>query len=734
MDDNLWLNFHVRNSTETSWDLFFKLIKIRFGSPSKKAPTSYSVNRATEFSTSERHAGAGSFPSHGTALIVTLATTTVLTALAVDYLWLGVISTTWPLLIVAAFLIAWQWKTWQTGRSLTAREQYFRALVDNSASAVVLLSIDSIPFYQSLSTRKISGYDLAEVQVLPAHELVHPSDRPMVQEQLQQLLTRPRSTVSTVHRIRHRDGHYIWVEGTFTNLLSDSIIGALVFSYHDVTEKIQAEQEKLRHRDRFQNEKQLSDSIINSLPGVFYLYDKNGKFIRWNKNFERASGYTSEEVASMHPLDFLDNKELALERIQSVFKNGMDELECGFVKKTGEVVPYYFNGALVSLEGEECLIGMGIDITERVKAQEAILNAYHEKDTTLNRINDAVVSLDTSWRYTFLNDAALASHPLGREGTIGKHLLEVHPEMADTTFWTMYQESMASGEVMETEDYYLPLDVWFSAKAYPSADGLTIFYKDITNRKKTEKELMNLVATLEAKNKDLQQFSYIVSHNLRAPVAKIAGLTTIIGVNPQEDKQLIDLIAEEAHQLDEVVKDISSIVYARKTDGLQVQKTSIRECFEQALHSLQGEISVAQVSITTDFSQIDEVETVRPYLASILYNLVSNAVKYRRSNVVATVHIKTSIADPYVCISVTDNGMGIDLKRNQNKIFGLYKRFHGQDIPGRGLGLNLVKTQAEALGGKVEVDSALNRGTTFKVFLPIQHGKADQKSSHLAGR
>ncbi len=692
------------------------------------------MNRATEFSASESIAGAGSFPSLNKPWIASALITTCIAALVVDYLWLGGPSLSWILVLLATAWIAWHWRTWRATNSLTDREQYFKALVDNSSAAVVLLSVDAIPFYQSVSTKKISGHDLVEVRALPAHELVHPQDRAKVAEAFTQLLAKPGTTVSTLHRLRHKDGHYIWIEGTFTNLLNDAVIGALVFSYHDVTERVAAEEEKLRNRERFQSEKQLSDSIINSLPGVFYLYDKTGRFIRWNRNFEKVSGYRAEEVAQMHPLDFLDNKELALQRIQSVFANGMDELECGFVKKNGEVLPYYFNGALVSLDGEECLIGMGIDVSERVRAQEAILAAFHEKDTTLNRISDAVVSLDVDWRYTFLNDAALATHPLGREGTLGKHLLEVHPEMEDTTFWSMYQAAMASGEVMETEDYYLPLDVWFSAKAYPSPDGLTIFIKDITNRKKTEQELMNLVASLEAKNKDLQQFSYIVSHNLRAPVAKIAGLTTIIGVNPEEDKQLIGLIAEEAHQLDEVVKDISSIVYARKTDGLQVQRTSIRECFEQALHSLQTELSASEVNITTNFTAIDEVETVRPYLVSILYNLISNAVKYRRSHVPATIEVKSAIAPPYVCVSVVDNGMGIDLKRNQNKIFGLYKRFHGPEIPGRGLGLNLVKTQTEALGGKVEVDSAINQGTTFKIFLPIQHGKADQKSSYSAGR
>lgn len=131
------------------------------------------------------------------------------------------------------------------------------------------------------------------------------------------------------------------------------------------------------------------------------------------------------------------------------------------------------------------------DATERKKSEQAILNAYKEKENVLNRITDGVVSLDNNWRYTFLNDAALATHPLGREETIGKNIWEVHPGMKDTIFWDKYHEAMETRKVVEAESYYPPMDKWFSVKIYPSTDGLTLFYKDNTAAKKTELELAN---------------------------------------------------------------------------------------------------------------------------------------------------------------------------------------------------------------------------------------------------
>ena len=106
-----------------------------------------------------------------------------------------------------------------------------------------------------------------------------------------------------------------------------------------------------------------------------------------------------------------------------------------------------------------------------------------ELDLTLHRIKDAVISVDTNWRYTFLNDAALDTHPLGRKETLGKVLWDVHPGLRDTIFWRTYHEAMATGAIMGFENYYKEMDTWFSVKVYPSDTGLTIFYEDINESK-----------------------------------------------------------------------------------------------------------------------------------------------------------------------------------------------------------------------------------------------------------
>ena len=111
-----------------------------------------------------------------------------------------------------------------------------------------------------------------------------------------------------------------------------------------------------------------------------------------------------------------------------------------------------------------------------------------ELEMVMNRISDGVVSVDTNWRYTFLNDAAMATHPLGKEQTLNKIIWDIHPEMKGTVFWDKYHEAMATKKVVEIENYYPPMDTWFSVKVYPSEDGLTIFYKNITENKKLQQQ------------------------------------------------------------------------------------------------------------------------------------------------------------------------------------------------------------------------------------------------------
>jgi PAS domain S-box-containing protein len=258
-------------------------------------------------------------------------------------------------------------------RQLASSEKYFRSLIEKSSDAIVLFDRQGRVQYQSPRTEKIIGYSLAEIQSISTIELIPSEDREEALRFANQLILNPGMAIPKTGRVRHKDGHYIWLEGTFTNLFQDESVGAIVYNCQDISQRIEAEQKVLLGNRQ-------SESIINSLPGIFYLYDRNGKFLRWNKNFERVSGYTSEEINVMTPIDFFHDSEKMLmkERINAVFSKGQADVQANFFTKDRRKIPYYFNGRSANFNGIDYLIGMGIDITDRVKAEAAMRERTEE--------------------------------------------------------------------------------------------------------------------------------------------------------------------------------------------------------------------------------------------------------------------------------------------------------------------------------------------------------------------
>jgi PAS domain S-box-containing protein len=144
-----------------------------------------------------------------------------------------------------------------------------------------------------------------------------------------------------------------------------------------------------------QQETQFSDTMIESMPGVAYLFNREGRFLRWNRNFLTVSGYSAEEMGRLHPLDFAlaDYKELVKERIGEVFAKGESMVESPFVAKDGRATPYFFTGKRIAFGGEVCLVGMGVDITERIRAEEQLKNLNAELE---NRVRQRTSELETA--------------------------------------------------------------------------------------------------------------------------------------------------------------------------------------------------------------------------------------------------------------------------------------------------------------------------------------------------
>jgi signal transduction histidine kinase len=244
---------------------------------------------------------------------------------------------------------------------------------------------------------------------------------------------------------------------------------------------------------------------------------------------------------------------------------------------------------------------------------------------------------------------------------------------------------------------------------------------DITEQKQAEKERSRMIADMMQRNNDLEQFSYIISHNLRSPIANIMGLAELItlpNLSKEDEKEIMEGVLSSVKRLDDITIDLNYILQVRQ--GINEQKELVRfsSLMSNIKNSIANIIRIEGVTINCEFQAINELFTVKSYLHSIFFNLISNSIKYRRADVNPEINIRSEKEDGYVYIVISDNGMGIDLQNRGKEVFRLYKRFHFH-VEGKGIGLYMVKTQVESLGGKISVKSEVNKGTEFRLEFSI---------------
>jgi signal transduction histidine kinase len=236
---------------------------------------------------------------------------------------------------------------------------------------------------------------------------------------------------------------------------------------------------------------------------------------------------------------------------------------------------------------------------------------------------------------------------------------------------------------------------------------------DVENR---THELQEANKELVDQNTQLEQFAFIAAHNLRSPVARILGLTNLIRISDNDsDKELaFEKLVTSTNDLDHVIRDLSNILNIKKHNR-NIEEVDLHVSFSRVTRILEKELEESGTQLVSSFSEEPTVYAVGPYVESILFNLISNAIKYSDPERKPVIQVRSVQEEGFICLSVSDNGLGIDLSKYKQSMFSLYKRFH-LHREGRGLGLYLVKTQIEALGGYVDVKSELNSGTTFLIY------------------
>jgi signal transduction histidine kinase len=473
--------------------------------------------------------------------------------------------------------------------------------------------------------------------------------------------------------------------------------------------------------------------IFNHVNIGIWEYNIANREVKWSAGFYAILGYKPGEIECSHSffLDYLlyhHDKPAFLKAINSRSADGLNNVKFRLLtKKAGY---QWFEGAIKKSDGHNSprLIGSITNIHHcKLLELTSAQNDFLFKETT-------AIAKITGWEMDIpsknlkLTKGAYDIFELGDKQLFSPDEVS---SFIEPNYRALFKEAIENA-TKSCKPFDLELLfrsaknnlIWVKAKGLPIIDDfgkcLTIrgIFQDVDSIKKNGLVLQSSIDLLDDQNKRLQNFAYIVSHNLRSHTGNLQFM-----VNLHDDSEsAVDRAEVFAHiksissSLKSTIEHLNEIVKIHTDKDKETKPCELKRIFENVVSVFQSNIENTGAEIICDFSQCPEINYIPAYLESILQNLLSNALKYRHPDRKPVIHCRTVKDAKHLYMIFEDNGLGIDLERHGDKIFGMYKTFH-QNTDSKGLGLFITRNQVESLGGSITVDSTVNVGAKFTIRL-----------------
>ncbi|MEO6719704.1 MAG: PAS domain S-box protein [Ferruginibacter sp.] len=492
-------------------------------------------------------------------------------------------------------------------QGLAKSEKRFRAMIENNNEIIALVDANLRTFYRSPASARITGWSNDERDAMESISIVHPGDVEKVSKIYAAVLANPGKTFPISHRYRHKDGHYIWLEGVMTNLLHDASVKGIITNFKDITERKKAEEKLVKSEKIYK-------TIASSIPGSFIcLMDADYKYLLIEGDMLEKLGYSKEMLLGNNAGNALSPQH---------FKNMLQP----YLKRV-------FRGEIFSVE------------TSR-EEYDIITRFVPLKDENNNVYAAMTVTIDIT-------------------------------------------------ELKKAERYINELNI-----------GL-------------EQKVAERTSQLETVNKELEAFTYSVSHDLRAPLRIIDGFADILMNDyaktlDKEGHRVLGVIMNNAQRMGKLIDDLLNLSHlGRKeltvtvVDMNQLVQTVIDE--QQFFNKKPVQINKADLLPCNCDPQL---------MRQVWVNLISNAIKYSSKVEQPSINIESYIKGDEIVYSIQDNGAGFNMEY-ADKLFGVFQRLHkANEFEGTGVGLALVERIIIKHGGKVWAEATVNQGATF--FFSLQ--------------
>ncbi|TRX02804.1 PAS domain-containing sensor histidine kinase [Flavobacterium gawalongense] len=493
--------------------------------------------------------------------------------------------------------------------------------------------------------------------------------------------------------------------------------------------------EKLKNtNDEIKESNEKYDIVAKATSDTIWDWKIQEDNLSWNKGIENVFGYKEDQVGGsstwwfdkIHPEDSIKMSIKLYSFIEQKTEKWQDQYRFRCADNSYKYV--LDRGFLLKDEEGKAIrmIGAIQDITKQ-KEEEQRLKLL---ETVITQSKDSIIITEANSNNTripkiiYVNPAFSIMSGYKSEEVIGKTPNLFKGPNSDKQEYKKLITALKNKEecLIETisykknkEEYWVRFSM---IPIYNSENELSHWIsiqRDVSKEKKQEKEKEQLIRELTQNNKDLKQFSYITSHNLRAPLSNLTGLLNLIEDIPienQELKEILNGFNKSTHLLNETINDLVKVIIIKDNPSIQKEAVLLKEIFENVFNQLSFQIELYKPIIKLNFEKVSVLNTNKAYIESILLNLLTNAIKYKSENRKLKITINANEVDDTVYLIFKDNGIGIDLERNRDKVFGLYQRFHNYP-DSKGLGLYLVKSQVETMGGTISIESEVNKGTTF---------------------
>ena len=455
-----------------------------------------------------------------------------------------------------------------------------------------------------------------------------------------------------------------------------------------------------------------------------------GKFIEVNEIGLKRLGYSREELLKMGPKDIVapEKTQEMPENAAILIKDGCNTFEIVHITKNGDKIPVEVNNHLINYKGRKVCLAISRDITERKRMKDALIESEEKFREIFNNANDMITLGELKeeglpGKFLEVNEVGLK-----RLGYTKEEFLEMNPldiiadeRKKDVAKYVveMWTKRHATFEIIHITKSGKKIPVELNTHIFKKNNKNLILAisRDISERKKSEEKLNELLERLSTSNEELEQFAYITSHDLQEPLRTISNFTQLLqrryeGKFDSNADEFMEYIVDASIRMKEMIHDL--LEYSRvSTQGEELKPLNLDKLVDDVLNDLKFTIKENKAEITRD--ELPVVLGDYNQISRVFMNFINNAIKFKKDNKppkICISAVKDEKTNEYI-ISIKDNGIGID-KQYLERIFVIFQRLHTREkYKGSGLGLSITKKIIEMHGGKIWVESEPGIGSTF---------------------